>query len=402
MDITPKVISDLFREKIVELQVEPDFQWSKDRIKYAVDEEGSPEVKTAIGNVPLDYDLWKGLRNPALIGKYPINLKDIWEFYAHRRRKSTDESGRQTIFKIPRDYDYAKDNYNRAVIISVMLPFSPEVIKDYCEQIVEEGRESSHLFSRMYEDVNLMIDKAVPRVAIDLVADDKVVVAMDKTTVSDISKEALPYTHQGESHGPCKGGNYPQKSIAVLTGLGQFGVSRIVFRDEPSNGGVRRFAGPIRSIIVFDKEQLVSDQGEGIIYPTSEWRAFLSNLYDFTQTEEDVNKYRFCTYIPADDKGCRKCISYCVSQAQLNSVPTSSGRYADRILDQPHRFWDDKLQFDFASCCEERGQMATLYPEWSCARCVSVCAIDGKRREYAVENFRRKKQELTNVRARAA
>ena len=35
-------------------------------------------MKLAVGNVPLDYDLWEGLRNPAIIGMYPAGLKEIW------------------------------------------------------------------------------------------------------------------------------------------------------------------------------------------------------------------------------------------------------------------------------------------------------------------------------------
>ena len=112
-----------------------------------------------------------------------------------------------------------------------------------------------------------MIDKAVARVATDLLENDTVVVAMNNDTVKSVSAEATPLTHQGVSHGPCKKGNYSQRSIAVLMGLGQFGVSRIVFRDEFINGKVQRFAGPLRSIIVFDKEDLVRDASGGVIYP---------------------------------------------------------------------------------------------------------------------------------------
>ncbi len=242
----------------------------------------------------------------------------------------------------------------------------------------------------MYEDVNLMIDKATSRVAIDLVADDRVVVAMDNENVKNVSTEAVPLTHQGVSHGPSKGGNYPQKSIAVLMGLGQFGISRIVFRDQFIDGEVKRFVGPIRSIIMFDKEDLVNDGSNGVIYPSKDWREFLFKLFDFTNTELEINKYRFCTYIPYDDEGCGKCIGCCPSGAQSNSAPTPNGRFLEQTAKQKHRFWEGKLQFDFGQCCDERGQMISLFPEWSCARCLSICAAEGNKRIYAAKNYYKK------------
>jgi len=247
----------------------------------------------------------------------------------------------------------------------------------------------------MFKDVNLMIDKATSRVAIDLVRDDTVVLAMNNDTVKSVSTEAVPLTHQGDSHGPSKGGNYSQKSVAVLMGLGQFGVSRIVFRDESVDGKVQRFVGPLSSIIMFDKEDLVRDGADSIIYPTETWREFLFDLFDFTNIDPDVNKYRFCTYIPCDDEGCGKCISYCPSGAQTNSAPAPDGKYQEQISKQAHRFWEGKLQFDFGRCCEERGQMATLFPEWSCARCISTCVAEGNRRMYAAKNFYEKMLHLT-------
>lgn len=395
MEITVRKITDIFKEKILELQEEPEFQWGKGKIKYAIDESGGPCVKLAIGNVTLDYDLWDGLRNPAVVGLYPAGLQEIWEFYANRRKERVDEFGRQTIFQIPRTFDFARKNYSRAVIISVMLPFSSEVIRNYTQLFINKGKGSSHLFSRMYEDVNFMIDKATSRVAINLVADDNVVLPMTNDRVKNVSTEAIPLTHQGVSHGPSKGGNYPQKSLAVLIGLGQFGIHRLVIRDELINGKVERYVGPIRSIIIFDKEELVKDGTGGVIYPKNDWRDLLFKLSDFTNIDPEVNKYRFCTYIPQGDEGCRKCINYCPSGAQSNSAPTSNGEFPEKILKQDHRFWEGKLQFDSAKCCEERGQMGTLFPEWSCARCVSICAANGNRKIDAPKHFYTKRLQLT-------
>lgn len=395
INVTVKEVTDVFKEKIVELQEEPEFQWNTEKIRYAVDDNGDPCVKLAVGNVPLDYDLWKGLRNPATVGLYPVGLQEIWEFYANRRRETVDEFGRQTIFKVPRSFNFACKNYTRAVIISVMLPFSPKVIEDYTQLILKKRKASSHLFSRMYKDVNLMIDKATARVAIELVADDNIVVMMSNDTVKSISMEAVPLTRQGDSNGPSKGGNYPQKSMAVLMGLGQFGVSRIVFRDEFIDGKVQRFIGPIRSVVIFDKENLVTDGSSGIIYPTETWRKFLFKLFDFTNIDDEINQYRFCSYIPYNDEGCNKCVAYCPTGAQENSIPSSNGRYSEQILKQTHRFWSGKLQFDFARCREKREQMTILFSEWSCARGLSVCAAVGKRRMYAAKNFYKKMFQLT-------
>ena len=394
-DVAVKGMTGIFKEKIAELQGEPEFQWTAEKIKYAVDGSRRPMVKLAVGNVPLNYDLWRGLRNPAVVGLYPAGLREIWEFYANRRKARVDEFGRQTIFQVPRSYDFAGRDYGRALIVSAMLPFSPRVVRDYAQIINEKGRGSSHLFSRMYEDVNLMMDKATSRVAMDLVADDNVVVAMDNETVASVSAEAIPKTHQGDSHGPSKGGNYPQKSIAALTGLGQFGIARIIFRDEYVDGKVERFVGPIRSIIIFDKDDPVMDGGGGIVYPTEAWREFLFRLFDFTDADPDINRYRFCSYLPQGDQGCEKCINCCPSGAQTNSAPTPHGSYPEHVSRQTHRFWKRSLQFDFARCCDERGQMATLLPEWSCARCLSLCATEGSRRAFAAKNFYEKMHELT-------
>ena len=388
-------MSAVFKEKIDELEREPEFQWSKDETKYAVGPDGRPAVKVAVGNVPLDYDLWKGLRNPAVIGLCPVGLREIWDFYSNRRRERIDESGRQTIFQTLRSYDYASKNYGRAIVVSVMLPFSDRIVQTYAGSFQERRKGSSHIFSRMYESLNLMLDRATRRTALEMVSTDTVVVPMDNETVKNVSAEAVPLTHQGASHGPSKGGNYPQKSMAALMGLGQFGIQRIIFRDEVHNGRVERFTGPIRSIVMFDKGDVVKDGSGDIIYPTDAWREYLFRLFDFGDTDQEVNRHRFCTYIPDNDEGCGKCIGCCPSGAQANSVPGPTGKYSEQISKQEHRFWEDKLQFDFGRCCEERGQMTTMYPEWSCARCATICMAQGNTRLSAVQRHYEKELQLT-------
>ena len=221
-DFNANSLTQIFKEKVLELQEEPEFQRSTEKTKFATDKNSSPTVKLAVGNVPLDYDLWEGLRNPAVVGMYPAGLREIWEFYANRRRGQVDETGRQTIFQVPRSFEFALNNYQRAVIISVMLPFSKTIVRDYVDQVIKEKKTSSYRFTSMYEDINRMADKALTRTAIELVTkdSDRIVVAFNNDTVKAISTEAIPQTRQGGSHGPSKGGNYPQKSIAALVGLG--------------------------------------------------------------------------------------------------------------------------------------------------------------------------------------
>ena len=173
------------QDRIMELQEEPEFQWSRDRITYAVDGGGDPMVKLTLGNVPLDYDLWEGLRNPAVVGLYPAGLREIWEFHANRTKDRVDEYGRQTIFQVAHSFDEAREKYGRALIASVMLPFSPSIVEGYYDQIKEDKDRSSHAFIRMYEDVNLMINKATNRVALELSSSNTVVVAMGEAPTSN-------------------------------------------------------------------------------------------------------------------------------------------------------------------------------------------------------------------------
>jgi hypothetical protein len=101
-----------------------------------------------------------------------------------------------------------------------------------------------------------------------------------------------------------------------------------------------------------------------------------------------MNRHRFCTYLPADgEKGCGKCLAFCPSGALANSSPDIQGAYPKPLRDQEHRFWDGALQFDNGSCCDDRGQLKSLYDEWMCARCVAVCAAEGNRRSEAAERW---------------
>jgi len=393
--ISQNTLQKGFQEKIFELLEEPQFSGNTAKRKFAADPDGNPAVKLAIGNVPLDYDLWEGLRNPAVVGLYPLGLQEIWEFYANRRNQKNDEHGRKKIFQLPVSFDAAKKNFNRAVIISVMLPFAPEIIRRSVQAITKRKNGSSYAFTQMYEEVNGLLDKAVMRMGIELSSNDVVAVAMHNDTVKKASAESIPLNRQGDSHGAFKQVHYPQKSIAVLMGLGQFGVSRIVFRDEMVDGNVQRFTGPLRSIILFDKETLTSGKKDDIFFPNDRWREFLSQVSDFAQVDSEIDQYRFCSYSSAKNRGCRKCVESCPAGAQENSTPLQSGGYSEKVLKRSRWFHEGKLQFDFNLCRDDRTQMKALYPEWSCARCVSVCAASGLKRKSAVKKFNQMKQQLT-------
>ena len=395
-DFSVNILTQIFKEKIIELQEEPEFQRSNDKTKFATNKNGDPAVKMALGNVPLDYDLWEGLRNPAVVGMYPAGLREIWEFYANRRRGQVDETGRQTIFQVPRSFDFALNNFRRAVIISVMLPFSKSIVHDYVDQVIKGKKASSHRFTNMYEDINRMLDKALTRTAIELVTDDsdRVVVAFNNDTVKAISTEAIPQTRQGGRMVRLKAVTTRKKVLPLSSDWVNLVFPELSSGMKLTGGKVERFAGPIRSIIIFDKQLLVTDGQGGIIYPAKAWRRFLFQLFDFTNTKSDINQYRFCSHIPLNDKGCNKCMDCCPSGAQPGSAPQSDGRYSQQVARQAHRFWESSLQFDYGKCCDDRGQMAGLFPEWSCARCLTVCVDQGIRRKQSVRDFYLKMSEL--------
>jgi hypothetical protein len=392
LNLSVPAITELLAESIRTLRDDPALRAGE--VKYALDSAGEPDVKVAGANVPLDYDLWDGLRNPAGLGLHPAGLREIWEFYAWRTAsKRSDDTGRETIFEFPLTFDQARERFQRALIVSVMLPFAEGPLKAHDRFIRGNEHSAFWPYSQFYGEVNNTLDKALLRTGMELSNAKNVVLAMDRKNMDDLSSEAFPLTHQGKAHGPQKEVHYPQKSLAVLTGLAQFGVSRFVFRDEVREGKVKRFLGPIRSLVIFDGEPLVEDGRHGIIYPHQRWRDFLFSLSDFTKTQDDINRCRFCTYIPLDDTGCGKCIPHCPPGALIHSVPDKTGQYSED-LHEPKRFWKGQLQFDYEQCLGDRKRMASLFPEWRCGRCITICAATGNRRRYAAENYEKKKQEL--------
>ena len=386
--IEKQVIESRLKEKISELEAQPEFRWKNGTTNFAVDDDGSPAARVALAACPLDQDLWSGLKNPAMVGMFPIGFREIWEYYANNRKRKTDEAGRKTIFQLARPFESALEEFNRAVVISAMLPVDPAIFHTYNELINRSSFAPWDGYKKAWSELGKLLNQGITRLAFDLARDDRVVVVMNGTTVKRISTEAIPLTHQDGSHGVSKGGNFPQKSVAVLTGLAQFGVSRMVFRDEMDDGKGRRLIGTLSSMILFDKEMPESKPAEEIILLNESWRNKLLKLSDFTNTESSVNRNRFCTYIPeAGEEGCTSCIKACPSGAQGTSAPKPDGGYSQAVMKQQHRFWDGALQFDNSRCCDERGQLANLYDEWMCGRCLSICGGEGNLRPSAVDAF---------------
>jgi ferredoxin len=381
--MTPASIEAALQRKVEEIRTKPEYLWADGWRNHRVNEEGEAALKTGVANCTLDFDLWEGLRNPALIGRHPVGLREIWEYYATRDIKKTRPDGTPNYLSMPTPFEDAMERFDRAVIISAMLPLSGEVFERYAEVIVRREPAPYDAYCKAWAETNQLLDEAVAKVAMELHGPDRAVVPMTGDMVSTISQQAVPPIHQGNYHGPCKGGNFPQKSVGVLTGLVQFGVSRIAFRDEVRNGQVERFTGPIRSIVLFDAQEPVTDGSDGIVHLTKGWREQVTSLCDFTDTRPELNRQRYCTYIPDQawgEDGCGLCVEYCPSGAVGNSAPQPNGEYAALIRQQASRFSDGRLQFDFARCLEERTQKAQLYPDYMCGRCVAVCATRGKRR----------------------
>jgi len=116
-----------------------------------------------------------------------------------------------------------------------MLPFAEKLLKEHDRFIRAHERGASWHYSRFYEEVNDTLDRAILRTGMELNTKESVVLAMDRKMMDDLSLQAVPLTRQGKAHGPQKEVHYPQKSVAVLTGLHS--------SESPGSSSARSFRG---------------------------------------------------------------------------------------------------------------------------------------------------------------
>ncbi len=351
---------------------------------YKTEADGCAAVKVAVANCELTFDLWQGMRNPATIGRFPLNFPQLWEFFAVNDMKRVHSDGSMNHLSAWRSYEEARRIFGRAVLVSAMLPISDDVFRSYRETIIQRGAGTSEDCAEAETETAATLDDAMTRLAADLYDGTRATLALGAAQLRILSDEIVPKIHQGNAHGPCKEVHFPHKSLAVLTGLAQFGVNRLTFRDELIEGEIERFIGPLCSMVIFDRHEPVMDGSGGVVLLTEEWYDHLSSLSDFTCTDSQVNRHRFCTYLADKSKSqmsCGMCLRYCPSGALRNSSPQRDGHYGGDLTQQESRFCGEHLQFDYASCREERVQKRNLYPGYYCGRCMAICGLQGLRRE---------------------
>lgn len=375
-----KGLEKLLREKIEEVISEPTYNWTSDFRGFMTSNEGKPVVRVAVANCSVDMDIWKGLRTPANVGVHPLTPADIWMHYAAMHVKNTRPDGMPNPLAMPESFNDASRRFQRVIIISGMLAVNPQVFRDYAKKIEDGDADPLDHYRLATNDVSAIIDRALSKAALQMMSPDRAVIPMTKkNTDAIISRTRAEYT-KGRYHGPCND-HWPKNSIAVMTGLLRFGVNRIPFRDEVTKeGNCQRLFGRYGSIVVFDKERPVKDDGKGITlldYDNLEW---LKKVNDYTIVDPEVTSDRYCTYNLLKPDGasiCGKCIEMCPSNALPNSSPLPDGVFPDKILRQKHRFWKETLDFDYANCSRDRTQKAEIFEDYVCARCEAICASRG-------------------------
>jgi hypothetical protein len=380
--LTLDTVQFLFGNKIREIVNEPDFTWKGSFRSFMTDGDGNPVVRVKMANCHLDTDIWEGLRSPASVGMYPLTFQDIWTHWAAMDLKSTRPDGSCDPLRVPETFEAARKKYHRVVIICGMLAMNPDVYKIYSKKIKAGDEDPFDYYGRATSDSLKIIDKAVAKTALALMKPGRVVVPMTNQNVERIISRTRCDYHTGQYHGPCND-HWSQMSIAVVTGLLKFGVSRLPFRDEiGEDGKVRRLFGRYRSIVVFDDASPV-EQENGTKFLDGACLKKLIAENDYRDTRSEVVKNRYCTYNVqrADGRSvCAKCIEVCPSGAQANSAPDPKGIFPERLKNQIHRFKDGFLDFDDNSCYTERSRKAQIYDDYVCARCESICATHGIRK----------------------
>ncbi len=381
--LTRETLESALAQKVAEVRAEPEYSWGNGDFTHMTEADGQAVVRVAIANCSLETDVWAGLRSPAIVGRHPIGLPDIWAHFAANNIRSTRRDGSPNPLAMPETYDDARESFGRAVIISGMLPIDPRIFEAYAERILAGDRAPLDSYIKARGETGKIITRALNKLALALISEDRAVVPMTGDRANIVADRTRAEYQRGKYHGPANN-LFPQNSVAVLTGLLQFGVSRIPFRDEAGDDGrVRRLMGQYGAIVVFDEQTPMHDPESGIVEITPEWQQHAGALADYTNVSEEIVRQRYCTYNVLDGEGnsvCVKCIEYCGSGALGNSVPSPRGEYGERVLRQKHRFFEGWLKFDFGNCCRDRGQKAQLYSDYVCARCVAICAAEGVRK----------------------
>ena len=373
-------LHNLLERKVAEVVGEPAFNWRSDFRPFMTDDTGAPVVRLAVTNCRIDMDIWEGLRGPSRVGMYPLDLSDVWKHFAAADVKGTRPDGTDAPLVMPESFEDARGRFRRAVIASGMLVLNPEIFKAYAEKIEAGDADPVDYYSRAMDDVDRIVEKALGKMALGLMASARAVVPMAERKVGQIVERTRAEYLKGRYHGPCNN-HWPQNSIAVMTGLLRFGANRLPFRDEVTAEGKRqRLFGRYASLVVFDAEEPVADGNGGVSLLNAERMAWMRRINDYTDTAPEVMAERFCTYNKVGSDGttiCGKCMAGCPSGALANSTPLPGGSFEPRVTEQEHRFWKETLDFDHGNCCRDRHQKAMLFDEYVCIRCEALCAFEG-------------------------
>jgi ferredoxin len=379
------IIKENLLAKVVEVTSEPEQTWSSGFKSYAADDDGSPLIRLGMVNFSLDTDLWQGLRGPSLVGRHPLTPQDIWNHYAANNIQRVRADGLSNLMAMPETYEEARDRFGRVVIISAMLGVNPDVYARYADKIDAGDPDPYDLYAKATGEVLSIIDRAANKLALSLMEPSRAVVPMTGKSTEAIINNTRACYQKDKFHGPCNN-NWPQNSIAVLTGLLRFGVHRLPFRDEATKDGqVRRIYGRYRSLVIFDQADPVDAPAQGMRLLDAASLAKGIRINDYSRTDPNLAGQRYCTYnlLAGENSACAKCIRACPSGALANSSPRPDGGFNRNLTGQKHRFDNGRLKFDFNNCTSDRYQKANIYGDYVCARCEAICAAKGIRKKPA-------------------